>query len=1338
MNVHRLTLRALYVMCALVGVLALGGTPAQALVSHNFLFQFNEVPANSDVALPGPVTSLNSMTVDAGHLWIAEDIEGTNNFSRVDEFNAATGGFIAQPLHSETDQFLAVAVGHGSGEPEADLYVAEFSENQAAIGVYSEAGSKRATWSGAQTSAGPFPSGTISVIQGLAADNSGSLSDSAAGDVYVPVPGQKVIDVFKPEAGGAEKYVTQLTGTCATPSACATEQFTKLEKVAVSGVNGDVYVSDGNVVDVFEPTVLNEYAFVRQLTGTPNGPFKIVRGLTVDGSGDVYVIDNRETENSSGESPFVDQFSPSGVYLGQIAGTSGGPFPANASLNSVAADSTGDVYVGNRYREGEGGVTEVTVGFVDVFGPSVVEPDVTTEPPSEMTPESATLNGTVNPAKAGAATCWFVYGTSPSFGQQAPCTKEVPEGESPVAVQASVQLQPDTTYFYRLQASDEHGTNRGEPGQDREFRTPGAGVHDEFVTDVVATSARLGASIDPNGAPTTYYFQYSTSDTAACGLSSCATAPAPPGASVGSGYGDSAASQYVTGLSPSTTYHYRVVALSELAGKSVAVYGPDQALTTQAVGSAGVTLADGRQWELVSPPNKHGARIYPIATGAGVYGLTQAAEDGGGLAYLADIPTEAEPPANGYGDGIQVLSVRGGEGWSTRDIATPHNALTQIDAHTEYPFFTGDLSSAAAVPNGLDETLLSPEASEPTPYVRTEALCEEPDTATECYRPVLTGKEGFADVPPGTKFGTNTSRGGGTAVPVTFDGASPDLRYVLLRSEGVALTAGPIAETGIYEWSEEAPTSEALRMVSLLPSGEGGGPAPRRVYIGTSNPNMEGGNHAISDDGSRIFWGSSAIENGERAKQTGLQYLYMRDTVKEETVRIDAPRPGLPVSGQPEAIFKDASADGSKVVFTDGQRLTGDSGAEPTHLDLYECDIIEEAGKLACRLTDLTPAVSGRSANVQNVFGTSTDASYVYFIANGVLSANKNSLGEEAALGTCANDDETPAEFSHEACGLYVYHDGAITFIANVTNAFRFAPFKVDRGSGTYTSPNGRFMAFATASRLAGYDNRDAVSGKLDSEVYVYDAQAGHLACISCNPTGARPTGPGDLPAAPEPGLSYGSYRPHPVSDNGRVFFNSFDGLLSNDVNGSEDVYEFEPEGAGSCTSGVAFSTKNGGCLSLISSGTSPEPSSFLDASVSGNDVFFLTEAKLTSEDVDDLGDVYDARVCTTSVPCVTRPVPAPPCSSGDACKGAPSLQPSIFGEPASATFTGAGNVAVASSGRGVKGRSLTRAEKLARALRACRKRPKRLRSACVRQAKKRYGAAGARRAVKSTTKGQG
>ena len=464
---------------------------------------------------------------------------------------------------------------------------------------------------------------------------------------------------------------------------------------------------------------------------------------------------------------------------------------------------------------------------------------------------------------------------------------------------------------------------------------------------------------------------------------------------------------HAQGLQASTFYHARIVAGNEFGS----VEGQEQTFTTQAVGSAGVTLADGRQWELVSPPNKHGAQIFPI-TSVGDFGLSQAAEAGNGIAYLANTPTEAEPPSNGYGVGSQILSTRGSEGWVTHDIATPHNALTQITVASEYPFFAGDLSSALAVPRGMDETLLSPDASEPTPYVRTEALCESSGTASECYRPVLTDKQGFADVPPGTKFGISSSRGGGTQLSVTVRAASPDLHHVVLRSQGVALTTTPISENGIYEWSATASASEALRLVSVLPAAEGGGPAPLRVYVGATDPEIEGSNHAVSDDGSRIFWEYGMVTNGERPTDTGPQYLYMRDTVKEETLRIDLPQPDASGGGQPEAKFKAASSDGSRVLFTDTQRLTVDSGAEPQHPDLYECDIVEEAGKLACRLTDLTPEVSGHSADVRNVFGTSKDASFVYFIANGILSTNRNSLGEEAKLGGCGPNERTPVEFS--------------------------------------------------------------------------------------------------------------------------------------------------------------------------------------------------------------------------------------------------------------------------------------------------------------------------------------
>ena len=132
-------------------------------------------------------------------------------------------------------------------------------------------------------------------------------------------------------------------------------------------------------------------------------------------------------------------------------------------------------------------------------------------------------------------------------------------------------------------------------------------------------------------------------------------------------------------------------------------------------------------------------------------------------------------------------------------------------------------------------------------------------------------------------------------------------------------------------------------------------------------------------------------------------------------------------------------------------------------------------------------------------------------------------------------------------------------------------------------SPDGRYVAFMSDRSLTGYDNIDASSGQRDEEVYLYDAQSGRLVCASCNPTGARPVGrfeqyglDGDLQGTwsasisrrVDPRLAQESeviarYQPRFLSEDGRVFFDSSDALVPQDTNGTEDVYEFEPEGIG-------------------------------------------------------------------------------------------------------------------------------------------------------------------------------
>jgi streptogramin lyase len=71
---------------------------------------------------------------------------------------------------------------------------------------------------------------------------------------------------------------------------------------------------------------------------------------------------------------------------------------------------------------------------------------------------------------------------------------------------------------------------------------------------VGTTSAAVSGSVNPNGQATTYHFEYGTS------TSYGSQAPAPPDPGAGSGTTSQPVSANLTDLSPSATYHYRLVA----------------------------------------------------------------------------------------------------------------------------------------------------------------------------------------------------------------------------------------------------------------------------------------------------------------------------------------------------------------------------------------------------------------------------------------------------------------------------------------------------------------------------------------------------------------------------------------------------------------------------------------------------------------------------------------------------------------------------------------------------------------------------------------------------------
>jgi hypothetical protein len=576
-------------------------------------------------------------------------------------------------------------------------------------------------------------------------------------------------------------------------------------------------------------------------------------------------------------------------------------------------------------------------------------------------------------------------------------------------------------------------------------------------------------------------------------------------------------------------------------------------------------------------------------------GVVQASENGSSITYAS--PGSFEGP-QGASPASQYLSTRGLGGWTTQNIImTPFSSgVYWLSARgSPYKAFSLDLSKGL-FKNGDQIPIESP------------SFAGAPSRYQDYYLRDLTGSGGLLALL------TSVPEVSPTNFSLTFAGATPNLDHIVVSTQA-ALTPGAIAGDSLilenlYQWA-----GDGLQPVNVLPNVNTGETAPP-AFLGSGRVNQEQSeDHAVSNDGSRVFW-SRGIYPSEGS-------LYMRES-SARTVQIDAAVGGL-------GVFWTATPDGSKAFFTRG--------------DLYEYDV--ETGRTA----DLS------GAPVLGVLEASKDGSHVYFVAEGVLTNEAN--GEER-LPVAGGDN------------LYLYNNGRTTFIATLTpedNSIS-APFEKlighahDWALSLYSrterlTSDGRYLAFMSNASLTGYGNRDAMTGKPDEEVYLYDALLNSLKCVSCNPSGARPIGPSNIPAATDFGDRSGIYQSRVLSEDGRrVFFNSSDARVPWDTNGKQDVYEYE-----------------GGKVSLISGGTDAgatlfvDGSAFVDASANGSDVFFVTRQQLVSQDTDQLVDLYDARENGNG----PSPPSAPPCGS-ESCRPPMSPQP-VLGSPGSMTFSGVGNL---------------------------------------------------------------
>jgi N-acetylneuraminic acid mutarotase len=192
-------------------------------------------------------------------------------------------------------------------------------------------------------------------------------------------------------------------------------------------------------------------------------------------------------------------------------------------------------------------------------------PAVTTNPATNIASFSATLNGSLNP-RGTSTTVYFQYGLTTSYGSTTPMQTQTGNTARPISANIS-GLMASHVYHFRMVARNGGGTRLG---GDRTFTTLSATGSPVVTTNpatlIASFSATLNGSVDPHGLTTSVHFQYGP--TASYGFTTA------PQSQSGNTYRNVSAN--ISGLTASTTYHFRTVATNSAGTR----YGSDRTFTT--------------------------------------------------------------------------------------------------------------------------------------------------------------------------------------------------------------------------------------------------------------------------------------------------------------------------------------------------------------------------------------------------------------------------------------------------------------------------------------------------------------------------------------------------------------------------------------------------------------------------------------------------------------------------------------------------------------------------------------------------------------------------------------
>jgi len=242
----------------------------------------------------------------------------------------------------------------------------------------------------------------------------------------------------------------------------------------------------------------------------------------------------------------------------QSVGSGYSSIPAPGYITGLVKDT---VYYFRLVAENQyGKVSGVQYSFrttLNVPAPVGSVPSTKTLSANEISRTTANLRGEIIPNKAETE-YWFEYGETSELGNTSALVA-LGNGSTKLSANLALSdLSPFTTYYFRINAQNQFGTVNGST---LNFKTSGPAA----ATAPVATTrsavnintlgATLRATISPNGAETTYWFEYNINPSF-----SSTSMQTTERLSAGTGTNAKALDVVVINLNATTTYYFRIVA----------------------------------------------------------------------------------------------------------------------------------------------------------------------------------------------------------------------------------------------------------------------------------------------------------------------------------------------------------------------------------------------------------------------------------------------------------------------------------------------------------------------------------------------------------------------------------------------------------------------------------------------------------------------------------------------------------------------------------------------------------------------------------------------------------